>query len=90
MRNFQDVFETQKQPFIRGFSICMTASLTVSFKNKVYKAVLVIPWAPIYWAREKLVMCCNDENLKFSEINTMQTTWSVVLQNSLCAIIVWD
>ena len=27
MRNFQDSFETRKQPFISAFSICMTVLL---------------------------------------------------------------
>ena len=30
MRNFQDTFETRKQSFISGFSICMTVSLNTS------------------------------------------------------------
>ena len=35
MRNFQDSFETRKQSFISGFSICMTVDLRVAAQKNV-------------------------------------------------------
>ena len=40
--------------------------------------ILVVPESQWKGAREKIVMCCNDQNLKFSAINPMQITWNVI------------
>ena len=35
MQIFQDIFETHKQSFISGFSICMTVTLRSSFQGQL-------------------------------------------------------
>ena len=46
----------------------------------------------MYWAREKQVICCNYQNLKFSEINPMQAGLNMErgIKKSRVAFVLWS